>query len=402
MGYIVPEYSDLQKKTDDLEDYFNRLCKRYISLRYEELRSKVTALEKKYDEKITKKTSWFSFSNPELRRDQTACIAQLLPKLPEAGEKEQINLAQNILQGAIFYRYKRITVSYQGVAYSFLGYTPENSALSRTLEEEFHLLELDDETLATCCEAYLAYLRQPDKSRTNKKVGDLFPYIQEDGEFYKKLEQVITVAKIGAQAIRQQLQIIAFVKSVAHALRETDKGVDDIFTELSEVVLEKLKAEPYLTKQDIVSLLRSKKTPKNQIFVEIFILSLPRQGVTKSGVQIEEDWIKPFKDYMVEALSITSNYVLIGSYVMALSLCKTERPKLKDALNHTLGAKGVNQLDDDTIALALEAFKTYVEIPGRPAMDCKAWNLDTGEEHMRQDLIELYNRVMKRTASLAC
>ncbi|STX47994.1 Uncharacterised protein [Legionella hackeliae] len=211
MGYELPRYRDLHNKAIKLHNSFNELINRYIPPTYEQIRQKVNSLEEKYNEKVRKKSGFFVNTTPDLRRDQVACISQLLPKLPQEGTVQLLNNAQNILLGAVLYRYQRIILSYNSKFLFYLGYSADNSCVKLILEEEFEFekQKLDAETIATCCEAYKAYLEQEDvSSDKKKKVADQFPYIQEDTEFFSKLKEIIVHARVKARPITIQLQVI--------------------------------------------------------------------------------------------------------------------------------------------------------------------------------------------------
>ncbi|KTC84183.1 hypothetical protein [Legionella brunensis] len=403
MGYIPPEYQELQKKTDTLITTFNNLSRRYIPAKYDELRKKVGGLEGKYNEKAPKKSGFFISTNKELRRDQTACINQLLPKLPTEGTPTILNQSQNVLLGAIFYRYKRLDNSYSQ-PYAFFGYNAKNSCtLFQVLEEEFKLDKLDDETLATCCEAYKTYLEQPDLTVENKTVGDQFPYIQEDPDFYINLKEIIVTARQKALPITRQLHVISFVESVAQSLRETDKAIADILPKFSKMVIGKFTKESFLTRDNLLELINSFQPTMSETSKEILKLSLPER-VLPQGVPIPSSEMTRyigFQDYLSQALTINSTYTLLGAYVMALGRCNSHTPKLKDVLNSGINSMVENLLDDTAKELSLTAFKNYVEIPGRPQLNCKAWSDDTGEEHMKMDLDIRHNKLKQVSEVLA-
>lgn len=140
MGYKPPGYRDLHTNTNMLHDYFNKLINRYIPPSYEQMRQKISSLETKYNSKIRKKSGLLVSTTPELRRDQVACIYQLLSKLQLEGEVPKINNMQRILLGAVIYRYLRIKKSYGDGwgLYSMFGYTPDdNCTIYQILEEDF-------------------------------------------------------------------------------------------------------------------------------------------------------------------------------------------------------------------------------------------------------------------------
>lgn len=93
MPYTPPEYQEFLINTDNLLTLFNNLSQRYIPDKYEDLRKKVAFLEEKYNDKSQQKSGILVSTNAELRRDQTACITQLLPKLPLEGSTQVIKQA---------------------------------------------------------------------------------------------------------------------------------------------------------------------------------------------------------------------------------------------------------------------------------------------------------------------
>lgn len=394
MGYKPLEYQKLQMETDTLLSSFNNLCRRYIPLTYDKLRERVSLLESKYEGIKNKWTSNFN-----LRRHQLACIDQLLSKLPEKGSFEVINQAQNIQLGAIFYRYKRIELSYSPYLYKpyfFLSKGPKNSALFQILQKEFNLDQLDDETLATCCEAYKSYLEQADNSIEGggRKIGDLFPYIQKDPDFYINLNKIITDARRRAAPITFQLHVIAFVQSVSKALQKTDKIILKILPQLVTSALQQLEKEPSLTRQHLIGLLALiQSSPEEEVATEVLKMILPKE-IFSEGVILNDtpEEMIPFSDYLYQALNVSSNYTLLGAYVLALNKCTSNTSQVRDALNAAINSMGSNQLDDKSKILALTALKRYTDIQGIPALDCRAWR-DEVEGYMKMDLDNQLNQL---------
>ncbi|WED43803.1 hypothetical protein [Legionella cardiaca] len=389
MGYELPEYAELQKRTNSLLSLFNNLCGRYIPVSYEKLREKVTTLEAKYDLKAEKKTGWLVSTNKELRRDQVACINQLLPKLPTKGSSEELDNAHSILLGAIFYRGKRLEISYAAKTYGFFGYTAENCcAFYQVLLEEFNLKTVDDETLAKCCGDYQAYLKQPDiNSGKSKTVGEQFPYIQEDPDFYKHLQEIVTTAKLKAEPITRQLRVIAFVQSVAKSLLERDREVANVLPGVIKEVTKAIKEKHVLSHEDLVEVIASISPKIPQITQEILKISLPAQAEENSVEWNNKKFPLSFEDYFSQVLTINSSYTLLGAYVMALGQCNAKTPKLRDALNASINSVMQNQLDNDSRLMGLKLLKKYISIPDNcPNVNFSAWNADTGEASMKMDL----------------
>ncbi|ASQ45425.1 hypothetical protein [Legionella clemsonensis] len=411
MGYKLPGYRYLHNNTNILHDTFNKLINRYIPPTYEQVRQKVSSFPEKYNEKVNKKSGLLVNTTRGLRLDQSACISLLLPKLPEEGSVQEINQAHNILLGAVIYRFLRIKKSYKPKYYSYFGYSPKDSCTYQILEEDFEFdkQQLDAETIATCCEAYLAYLEQEVVTTIGKKqkVGDQFPYIKEDVDFYKNLKAIIRDARAIAQPITAQLKIISFVQSVAVSFRTMDNNALEVLPKLSSVVSNKLKKSPAqeLTSEDVAELLDTIHPAVNEAAKETLKLVLPDM-VTSKGVFTKviisnsspirtEDKYLSFQDYVQEALIMNSQYALLGAYILALSRSEADKPELKDALNHAIAAQGVNQLDEKTKKWGLVAFHNYVTIPGIPAINYKCWHADTGYEHMDKELQQQLNKLSR-------
>jgi hypothetical protein len=399
MVYSPPAYPLLQTKTENLQGYFNNISNRYLPDKLEILTTKAKALETKYKNKVKNTETWFKICNKELRLDQAACIGSLVDLLPMKGDKKALNDAQMILLGAIFYRFKRIAFSYQS---SYFFTDPNASVFYRILREDFHLDKLDDETLATCCEAYQNYLKTPyapENKNEGEIVGDLFPYIKNDCDFYLNLEQIVNEAKINAQPIRIQLQVLSFISSVADALKQTDADIFSCLPHLSQIISTILEEKTSLPTDQIIVLARGMKPKPTERTLAVLKLCLPAHISNKKLQLIDGTTLEmTFENYVHQALEISSHYTLLGAYLMALGRCTPETRNLKSTLNDALETKGNNQLDDSTRELALTALKNYMAIPHdlRPVLDCKTWDPDGGEDHMIRDLDNRLRQLVER------
>ncbi|RMX15281.1 hypothetical protein EAS68_12765 [Legionella jordanis] len=400
MGYQMLNYTIFKKNTEELLQKFNNYCQRYPTVNYEVLRQKVSGLQEKYIAKSQKgKSGYFSSSDTRLRCDQLACISQLLPKLPDPKtekDEEKLESAEQILLGAIIFRYLRIKKSYEN-PFSFFK-TEEDSYTFQVLDEEFDFKnKLDEETIVSCCEAYQRYLLQS-LPTGNQNVGDQFPYIVKNKQkFYKNLSEIINERKPQAQLIRAQLNVIDFVYSVYESLEKTEEAVCAVLPKFKAMVwlkLEELEREGnskgYLTYEELIVLAKSLKPAPEECALAGLILLFPAK-ISKDKIEALETGVVgniSFDKYFEHAFAIRNNYCLLGAYIMALGLCDSGTEKLLIALNGAINVLGENQLDLYTTGMALKALSDYTRLPvsARLTFRCQSWSRVRGEELMLQDL----------------
>lgn len=298
------------------------------------------------------------------------------------------------MYGAIFYRYRRLEISYDRKAYKFFGYNTKVSSLSQVLNETFKLEKnLDEETLATCCEAYKAYLLQPDNLEGHKIVADQFPYIKNDPKFLTNLNEIISIARTRAKPLTRQLLVISFVQSVGQLLQETDKKLLILLPQVIQLVTDQREKKELLRREDILELINSQLVAEENL-KKVLTLSLPEE-LGLEGVLVNGSYYLSFQDYLLQAININSKYTLLGAYVIALSRCNFKMTNLRDALNISINSILSNQLDDEAKDLGLNALKNYISCFDKPNLDCRSWDEEKGGEFLMRDLEIRQNNLRK-------
>ena len=263
MPYMPLSYEELHRATAEVEQIFNDFSRRYCPPTYELLRERCSEMERTYRQHVGKKGNLFWALSPDLvRLEEITCITRLIESLPKTipPASPERNSAQNIILGALFYRRLSIKASYEdALGGKVLSYAPSfvrglfsrehASALYQTIEDVLELnaeKTLDDLSVATCCRAYLLYLRE--RGATRKSA-----YIRDEPDFFEKLEAMMVRAEAGSRRDAEQVQHLTAIQSIAAMLRKTDAEVCAGLSSFSATLSTKLNSQASFTRQDMIA-----------------------------------------------------------------------------------------------------------------------------------------------------
>lgn len=413
MGYELPSYQVLQSRTDTLLTSFYYVSNRYQEPDYETLYNRVLKLDTDYLEKAKKEhtmPSWLPLYSPNIKKrlDQISCITQLAKKLehPTSRDEEKKRRSHTILLGALFYWLQSLKKSHEK-KYPFFNTYINGSVFQRLIAETLNIQEknnLDQDTLANCCEAYSKYLMQ-------KGASEQFAYIKETPNFLVELNHIVKKSSERAGPIRSQLEFIDFIQSMGNMLGKTDKKMNEAINNLSKTIDKKLgrNANASIKCSELVKLLE-KLSPSPDRLTKGMIKELlppPSAKITMNGISLafntegiisqepsgeEVDLCEngdgmSFLDYMQERLEINSHYALFGAYILALDECNPSS-NLAKTIKIALGVTPINPIDMQTKGNALLALKNYIDLPlpEKETIQCDSWDKDNGLDYMKQAL----------------
>ncbi|STX51911.1 Uncharacterised protein [Legionella busanensis] len=416
MPYDAPEFTFLKNKTDNLQQSFAQLTKRYTSPAYLDLREKLLKLEDLYKKKLKEKQKgrWTKCEPDETRLDQIGCITQLANNMPNgqtAPNKEiSFERAQSILIGSSLYRYARITRSYN-ILLGFFGQADDNSALNMALHEILGLSDdnsIDPLTWANCCSDYRNYLLKDDNYTS-------YSYINNDPDFFSNLEKMIVREQIKAQPMIKQLQYILFIQSVLRMIDSYPQKVMQLTNKLkTHLISQKAKITYPLDKSKLLSFLKILKADNdlynifNQFLPENYYITMLETKL----VAVDDNGAKELEADISERITIYCQYALLAAYILVLTKLNEMQKlnsqflyaveynekklidDLKKSLKFAISEQDSNQVDDDTRNLALTSLQVFIDLNDQLVINTEAWGgfeLFKGELH--RQLVNVRHRL---------
>ncbi|WP_131781377.1 hypothetical protein [Legionella gresilensis] len=417
MPYDAPDFTFLKDKTDNLQQSFAQITKRYISPNYLDLREKLLKLEELYKKKIKEKQKgrWIKCEPDKTRLEQIGCITQLANNMPNEqitrNKAVSFERAQSILIGSCLYRYARINHSYD-ILLGFFGQADDNSALNMALQDVLGLSNennMDPLTWANCCSDYRDYLLKDDNYTS-------YSYINNDKDiFFSNLEKMIVREKIKAQPIDKQIQYILFIQSTLKMLNDYPQKITQITSKLKTFLTsQKSKINYPVDKTKLLDYLKSLKVGNN--LYNLFTQFLPENYyITLSEaklVAVDDSEAKELESDILERITIYRQYALLAAYILVLTKINevqkingsylynvdySERgliEDLKKALKFAISEHGNNQIEDDTRNLALTALQVFIDLNDQVEINTEVWGgfeLFKGELH--RQLINVRHRL---------
>ena len=379
MPYEPPSYEELHFVTSEVQQIFNGFCGRYVPPSCEILRERVGSMEPLYRRYVSEKDNrFFGLSPDPIRLEEIACITYLVTHLPRTTiVSSDRNQVQNIILGALIYRRLFITASYAETVGGLVGaYFPflrpvlrpvigeeKMSALYRTIEETLEINRanaLDNLSVATCCRAYLNYLREIGATRKSH-------YIRDEPDFFTKLERFTQDAELDARDVAEQIKLLVAIQVISGMLRATDRQVSLGLVSLSEAVAGQLSTKESLTRDDIIECMTALDLSDR---VKSLIAEL-----LPDDMLLTNDNAPSFVATMKLRLERNSQYVLLGAYVVVLNDAQTIYPNLAMTINTAIGAlKPGNSIDNEARHLPLVALGNYLALPNMESdFDFRGW-----------------------------
>lgn len=373
MTYTPPSKQMLQQSTKDLQQTFQSFAKLYFPPDYRTLRDRVDRLEADYITAVDEKPTSYFWGKPvpeQLRLDQIACVTQLSHNLPETSpDEDKIRKAQQILLGALLYRFLQIDTSYTGGVTGSIGIygSSDKSALKVVLAKLLNFTNntLDKQTIATCCGEYRSYLKQNNNF-------ERYSYIKKDPEFFTKLDTIIKDATAEAKPIHDNLQYVLFVQSVPAFVGKYEKIINDTVSQsLLPMLTEKLQGKTPLDYADI-------KLCLTKLNLEQSLGSYFDAHFLTEDMEITVETLDDFKTEIQSKMQVLYQYALLGAYVMCIDKCKPKIPSeqpssLCAALQFSIGVKVENPLDNKSKYNALLALKQFVDLTGESPLNPDVW-----------------------------
>ena len=367
--YVPPSYQFLFEQTQMLLDNYYEVAKRYESPSYAELRGRCKAMRSEYCRVVSQKPSYQLSSPDEERLKQIGYISHLTSLLPKTHQDD--SPSQNVLLGALFYRYMTIQDRYKG--WSFFGWTEENSALFRIIEKILGLSKRvpmpDDLTLATCCQAYHDYLLKLSEVNDEQKKA-----IPQDSHLFATLRNTFHLAKVRAEPMIQAISTLELIPRFLIVFDAFRQEIDGSIEVLLSKLAKKLDISDELTKEDIKSILQeSVLKDRVAMMLAIFLEPIPKDFILNKGA------IPSFKQRLTGSNLVNSQYALLGFYIVIFERAKnlsraknvTDKKNVFDDLckviiRATKGDGDLSAIDDETSNLALSALLNYFSLRRRP------------------------------------
>lgn len=376
MPFSPPSFAALCKYSDDLENTFSAITRRYRSSNLEELLSDVHS--KMLDLKKYKPGS-------ERRRNQLDVFRKLCNELKEIyklNSEQKTNEAKMFLLGALIHRYLRIKMEYlrpDSQVLSLFGSKIENCDLYIQILKVLKISDenpLDDLTIQTCCQAF--YDNMNDGNRYLEYV-----HFKSDPYFLQNIQTLIDKYKPRAAPILSQLKAIAFIQSVSVELRRINDLVKDAVQELFQV---HLKGEDFneLTLDNILlKLSESGIHPFTKIRIEQLLLT---KFVSTSIGNRDMDGLM---DAMDQCLQAKSQYALFGAYMVIFQRSHSQ-DNLTKTLKMALWPDAMTKNDNIEPKICLYGLNILLswmlDIKEDYNLDCKIWNNDP--ERLKAYIVE--------------
>lgn len=348
MPYEAPSYVELCLRSETLDETFNEVSHRYSPPSYAILRERVSQLEPNYRQKVGAKSHFFFGSSVDSQRLKeiesiTALMRSLLSKAV-SGVADESQLSA-ILLGSLFYRRLVIKASYAQSASAGFG-SEMDSALYQSIHELLGITDsnkLDFLTVASGLRAYYFYVQKNPHFRCSEP------------KFSATLSDLISRCELASQPMVNQIKYLSGITSIATSLKITDTQTREGFSVLSKVLVIELKQKASLSRDQL----------------KVYVERLPLSNRVKASViyMIPDDIALTlvnhamFEARMKARLERNSQYVLLGAYLLVLSLCEGDDAALKKTLKQVIGISIENRMDDKTKELALTALDSYLALP---------------------------------------
>lgn len=376
--YIAPTYQLLKESTEGLKKSYNALSSRYIPPQLDKLISDINGLEIVYKQKnVDRKTE-----PNQQRLDQIACISTLCNDLTQKLSTDNSQSVKAILIGAVLYRYLRLQADYTAPRRVPSFFKPlvswvsnvENCLLLDLLKQLLGFDEsnpIDERSKAVYLRAFQTYL-------TTDRYYERFPYIKNHLTYLPELNEDISIAEKASLPIKQQLDFIDFIQSIARALDEQDPLVVKTLHDLLKALKPAREALPEGGVLTLTEILPHMDALNPDVMTRHILVNLLGKNLKiASNGEFENEELDPDEpiDQVMPTLHLINNkYTLIGAYLLVSRQCTAgNRPFLSEAINLALSVNCSTPMDIETWKKSLLAFKRFMIRPENSRIKLDAW-----------------------------
>lgn len=365
-------YEFLQGCTQHLMQKFNEFSGRYIlDDTYLQLREKIENLRKNYEVQVSQKPKtifssfWGNNTPGHVRIEQISLIEFICQDLPkQCRDPQQEAASRTILLGALIYRYLRLLLEYKNDKNS----ARKNCALFAVLEKILLIDDknkLDDLTIETTCTALCHFLKnsQEEPIFIKEKLSLLSPklnktnysYVNQDKEFFQKLEEMILKAKKNNQCIYQQVYYIEFISSIANVLKDMDEEVNLFLANMKK----QCKGQENIKISDFIEYFTTEKVkPCTKLLLQ------NSMGILSEKISIFKKF-EFFEKKIKGIIKVKNQCALLGGFVVVLHQCDQDQSMkvLKNSIYHLLKSHENYALGNEIKDFAVRALNDFIQYP---------------------------------------
>lgn len=368
-------YAELQESTQALIKTYNGQASRFKPLEYHALLKKIIGEGEKgiggmrytYKNYVQQKPVENPSENIDYLKaiDSIVYLAKQLPKVsPQTPECCQ---QQNILLGALYYRYSLVsefyTKNFFGQLFSWWKVIDiKKTALFNTLEEMLGISkdnQLDSLSISMCCRAYIEYLNQIDDCKNTAYIP-----VPERIVFFGKLRNLINLCESerSSAAMLVEIKYLEVIQHVDALLCETHaqlyKVLPSFFISLQKKLNTQKAQKNTLSRAQIVDCVLTLDSLPSTFMKNLIDYLLPE------GVTLKTEDFSEFKQAINRDFDQFKKSTLLGMYVITLTEAKSKNLlHINTILTSVVGDMRMGEEEDALIFLDYFLEQSRAEIP---------------------------------------